>query len=446
MHKTQPKITVGILAREKLKFSLRPTFYDENKKAFPPGEYSATINNNKILIQSNAEKTFQAESFLLTPASPESFFELKEVTIGIGFHWEQKENQRFRGALKIIPENGKVRAINSIDLEEYLKSVISSEMSATSSPALLKAHAVISRSWLLAQIEKTKSLQTGGGLYQTSHETRDEIIRWYDREDHTNFDVCADDHCQRYQGITKIFSKKALQAVEETFGEVLMYEDKICDARFSKCCGGLTENFENVWEPVRHRYLTKVVDSEFGDTTCVDLRVEEEANAWIRNKPHAFCNTSDKKILSQVLPDFDQATSNFYRWKIEYTQKEISELIQKRSGIDFGEIIKLEAIKRGHSSRVIQLKITGTKKTLTVGKELEIRKWLSESHLYSSAFVVDHLDIQNGIPQKFVLTGAGWGHGVGLCQIGAAVMGEKGYSYNEILGHYFKGAELKKLY
>ncbi len=444
--KTQPKINVGILAGEELKFSLSHKFYDEDKLEFQAGDYTAILNDDKILIQSNAGKTIQSKSFLLTPASPESFFELKEVTIGIDFHWEQKENQRFRGALKIIAENGKVRAINIIELEEYLKSVISSEMSATGSPALLKAHAVISRSWLLAQIEKTKSLQTGGGLYQTSHETEDEIIRWYDREDHNNFDVCADDHCQRYQGITKIYSEKALQAVEETIGEVLGYEDKICDARFSKCCGGLTENFENVWEPVRHRYLTKVVDSEFGDTTCVDLRMEEEAETWIRNKPHAFCNTSDKRILSQVLPGFDQATSDFYRWKVEYAQKEMAEIIKERSGIDFGEIVKLEVVKRGHSSRIIQLKITGSKKTMTVGKELEIRKWISKSHLYSSAFVVDHLDIQNGIPQKFVITGAGWGHGVGLCQIGAAVMGEKGYSYKEILSHYFKEAELKKQY
>ncbi len=444
--KTQPKITVGILALAELKFSLSHVFYNESKTAFPAGDYNATINDNKIHIQSTTGKTIQAESFILSPDGAESFFELKEVIIGIGFHWEQKESQRFRGALKIIPEDGKVRAINIIGLEEYLKSVISSEMSATSSPALLKAHAVISRSWLLAQIDKTKSLKTGGGLYQTSYETGDEIIRWYDREDHTNFDVCADDHCQRYQGITKIYSDKALQAVEETTGEILSFDDKICDARFSKCCGGLTENFENVWEPLRHRYLTKVVDSESGDTTCVDLRIEEEAETWIRNKPQAFCNTNDKKILSQVLPGFDQATSDFYRWKVAYSQKEIAEIIKKRSGIEFGEIVKLEAVKRGHSSRIIQLKITGTKKTLTVGNELEIRKWLSKSHLYSSAFVVDHLHIQNGIPQKFVLTGAGWGHGVGLCQIGAAVMGEKGYSYKEILSHYFKEAELKKQY
>jgi len=444
--KNHPKIKVGITVQGELRFSLSHFYLSEKKEEFLPGDYTATVENKMVCLKDASGEKYYNKTFILSADKSSSFFELKNVTIGIDFHWEQQETQRFQGTLKLIPENGKVRVINIIDLEEYLKSVISSEMSATSSPDLLKAHAVISRSWLLAQIEKTKSIKTEGGLYQTSHESENEIVRWYDREDHVNFDVCADDHCQRYQGISKIHSEKALKAVEETFGEVLVFEDKICDARFSKCCGGLSENFENVWEPVRHKYLTKVVDSEFGDTTCVDLRNEDEAGLWIRNKPHAFCNTSDQKILTQVLPDFDQSTNDFYRWKVEYTQNEISEIIKKRSGIDFGEIIKLEAVKRGHSTRIIQLKIKGTKKTLIVGKELEIRKWLSNSHLYSSAFVVDHRQIENGIPQKIVLTGAGWGHGVGLCQIGAAVMGEKGYSYKAILNHYFRGAELKKIY
>ncbi len=442
----QPEIEVGIIAREQLEFKLECDFITEEKEKLPAGDYTAVLKNNRIVILTALGNEITGNLLKLSPEKPDSFFGLKNVIIGVGFHWEQQENQKFQGALKLIPEDGKVRAINVIGVEDYLKSVISSEMSATSSPELLKAHAVISRSWLLAQIEKTKSLKSGGGLYQTSHETDDEIIRWYDREDHTTFDVCADDHCQRYQGVTKIHSEKAFQAVEETRGEVLMFENKICDARFSKCCGGVSENFENVWEPVRHRYLTKVVDLEFGDTTCVDLRQEDEAELWIRNKPHAFCNTSNQKILSQVLPDFDQKTTDFYRWKVEYSQKELAELIKKRSGIDFGEIVKLEPVKRGHSSRLIKLKIIGTKKTLAVGKELEIRKWLSESHLFSSAFVVDHLDEKNGVPQKFVLTGAGWGHGVGLCQIGAAVMGEKGYSYKDILSHYFRDAVLKKGY
>jgi SpoIID/LytB domain protein len=320
----QPEIEVGIIAREKLEFKLDCNFISEEKEIFLAGNYFVLVKNNQIIVRTVSGEKFFENMLKLSPEKTDSFFELKNVIIGVGFHWEQQENQRFQGALKLIPENGKVRAINVIGLEDYLKSVISSEMSATSSPELLKAHAVISRSWLLAQIEKTKSLKTGGGLYQTSHETEDEIIRWYDREDHTTFDVCADDHCQRYQGISKIHSEKALKAVEQTRGEVMMYEGKICDARFSKCCGGVSENFENVWEPVRHRYLTKVVDSELGDTTCVDLRQEEEAELWIRNKPHAFCNTEDETVLSQVLPDFDQKTTDFYRWKMEYSQKELS--------------------------------------------------------------------------------------------------------------------------
>ena len=443
--KSQPQINVGIVACDELHFAFTGAFQYDHSEVHT-GEYTATIINDQVIVQDDSGAIIKSESFLFVPNSYNSIFELKNVTIGVNFHWEQQESQRFKGSLKLISEKGKVRAINVIDLGKYLESVISSEMSATGSLDFLKTHAVISRSWLLAQIEKTKSLKAGGGLYQTSQETDNEIIRWYDREDHQNFDVCADDHCQRYQGITKIHSEKALQAVAETKGEVLIYDDQICDARFSKCCGGLTENFENVWEETRHSYLTKVVDSEFGDTTCVDLRVEEEAELWIKNNPAAFCNTSDKKVLAQVLPDFDQKTTDFFRWKVEYSQPEISTIISEKSGIDFGEIIKLEALKRGHSARIIKLKITGTKKTLTVGKELEIRKWLSRSHLYSSAFVVEHQEIKDGIPQKFVLTGAGWGHGVGLCQIGAAVMGEKGYSYQAILNHYFKGAVLKNYY
>lgn len=441
----QPNITVGVMAEPEIEFSLSGNFLLKNKP-FNDGEYSAKIIGRQIIIKQKDNEIASGEEIILFAVDDKCSFELKDVTIGIDFHWEQQENQKFQGTLKLIAEGDKVRAINIVGLEAYLKSVISSEMSATSSPNLLKAHAVISRSWLLAQIDKSNTLKSADSNYETSTETEFEIIRWYDREDHDIFDVCADDHCQRYQGITKIHSEKALQAVEKTFGEVLISDNKICDARFSKCCGGLSENFENVWEPIRHKYLTKVVDSEFRDTTCVDLRVEEEADLWIRNKPHAFCNTTDQKILSQVLPDFDQTTTDFYRWRVEYSQQEISGLIKKRSGFDFGEIVKLEAVKRGHSSRIIKLKITGTKKTLTIGKELVIRKWLSESHLYSSAFVIDHLDIDDGIPQTIVLTGSGWGHGVGLCQIGAAVMGEKGYSYKEILNHYFRSAELTKLY
>jgi stage II sporulation protein D len=444
--KTQPIITVGILAEPEIRFLLCGKFRIGGKNV-SEGDFLAQVFGTEIFIKNDSDQRFFGIELDMIPLEKTCFFELKDVTIGIAFHWEQKENQQFRGGLKLVIEEGKIRCINVIRLEEYLKSVISSEMSATSSPELLKAHAVISRSWLMAQIEKSKKQLAQKKAYQTSLLSENELIRWYDREDHQLFDVCADDHCQRYQGITKIISGKVLVAVEETSGEVLVSDGQICDARFSKCCGGVTESFENAWEAEHHSYLVKITDNPF-DPADFDLNLQNESNAgkWIRNSPPAFCNTNDKKILSQVLPGFDQATTDFYRWKVEYSQTQLSELIKKRSGFDFGEILKLEPVHRGDSGRLIRLKITGTKKTLTVGKELEIRKWLSESHLYSSAFVADHLDIQDGIPQKIILTGAGWGHGVGLCQIGAAVMGEKGFSYKQILKHYFTGAGFKKLY
>ncbi len=440
----QPQLQVGIMAGEEISFVLEGNF--SCSAPFSGKVLKASVREEKIILTSESGEAATNNSFLFEPSSGQDSFLLKGVTIGIDFHWEQKEDQRFRGSLRLIIENGKVRAVNIVPLEEYLSSVISSEMSATSSPELLKAHAVISRSWVLAQIEKSKKLKEKATVYRTQQYSENEIIRWYDREDHSLFDVCADDHCQRYQGITKIISEKATRAIEATFGEVLMSENEICDARFSKCCGGLSENFENVWEPVLHSYLVMVQDKEKSEGPVPDLTNEIEADRWIRTNPQAFCNTTDRQILTQVLPDFDQSTSDFFRWKVIYTQKEISSLIREKTGIDFGQIIRLDPVERGVSARLIKLKITGTEKTLTIGKELEIRKTLSKSHLYSSAFVTDYLEEKNGIPQKFILTGAGWGHGVGLCQIGAAVMGEKGYSYKEILSHYFKETEIRKMY
>ncbi|MGV8095588.1 MAG: SpoIID/LytB domain-containing protein [Mangrovibacterium sp.] len=435
----QPSIQVGIMAAPEISFGLHGDFGSDirSNKTF-----HAALHGNEIILTTENRIKQTASEFYFRSSTETDFFLLMNVTIGIGFHWEQQEEQRFSGDLKLIIESGKVRAINIVPLEDYLRSVISSEMSAAGSLELLKAHAVISRSWLLAQIERSKRPQSKNSHTQN---TPDELIRWYDREDHTLFDVCADDHCQRYQGITKIISQKASDAIKATFGQILFGDHKICDARFSKCCGGISENFEHVWEPQPHSYLIRIRDTGTA-TPMPDLRIEEEAEKWIRSNPPAFCNTNDKRVLSQVLPDFDQVTSDFYRWQVTYSQKELSSLILKKTGIDFGEIISLEPVERGYSARLIKLKITGTKKTLILGKELEIRRALSTSHLYSSAFVVDHLDIQNGIPQKIVLTGAGWGHGVGLCQIGAAVMGEQGYSYQEILAHYFRNTILKKLY
>ena len=440
----QPKIYVGILTGSEIEFELNGEYLLCGEKIGGTKSFKASFYNQKILVNSSDNKVIvKRNEIIFEPVKPDSSLLLKNVTIGVDFHWEQKEDQEFRGGLKLILEEGKIRAINIVQIEEYLRSVISSEMSATSSPELLKAHAVISRSWLLAQVEKSKNVTDS---YKTSFESEIEITRWYDREDHANFDVCADDHCQRYQGITKIISDKALEAVDQTLGMVLMSEDEICDARFSKCCGGISENFELVWEPQKHAYLTSIVDAESKPEMVTDLRNEAEAENWIRSSPDVFCNTKNERVLRQVLPGFDQATSDFFRWKLSYSQNELSEIIKQRSRIDFGQIIKLVPVERGYSGRLVKLKIVGTKRSMIIGKELEIRRTLSSSHLYSSAFVVDHIDIQNEIPQQFVLVGAGWGHGVGLCQIGAAMMGEKGYSFHSILKHYFKGAELKKFY
>lgn len=430
----EPIITVGILSGQEIEFSFPETFVSM--------EISEAIGNQKVVYKDGMiywqDKSYRELSFSPKHNSAETFFELKEVTIGINFHWERKEAQRFKGSLKIIVENEKLTAINVIPIEDYLTSVISSEMSAAASPELLKAHAVISRSWLLNKwrIEKEESSQ----LLNSS-----QFIKWYDHEAHQHFDVCADDHCQRYQGITRASTPQAIEAVSTTRGEVLMYEGRICDARFSKCCGGAFEEFQNCWENVKHPYLVKQRDSKT-ETTLPNLQEEAEAEKWIRTSPTAFCNTQDKKILGQVLNNYDQETTDFYRWKVRYTQQELSELIRKRSGIDFGAIIDLIPVERGTSGRLVRLKIVGTLRTLTIGKELEIRRTLSPSHLYSSAFVIDKEGEDNGLPAHFTLTGAGWGHGVGLCQIGAAVMGEQGYVYKEILSHYYPGSTLERRY
>ena len=389
-----------------------------------------------------------SDEIIFEPQEPvsESFL-LRDVLIGVKFHWERREKQRFTHSLKLIKDNGNITAINIIPIENYLTSVISSEMSAKCSMAMLKATAVVSRSWLLSQIEKSKEIKKEHIDYHAGYKSEDEIIKWYDREDHKLFDVCADDHCQRYQGVTKVTSEAARKAVEQTAGIVLLENDEILDARFSKSCGGISESFENVWEPIKHPSLSKVYDYKFiTDDFDDDFTKEKNAIKWIKGNPPAFCNTDDPKILNQILLDYDQETKDFYRWQIEYTQEQISELIKRKSGIDFGLINDLIPVERGFSSRLIKLKIVGTNRTLTIGKELEIRRILSETHLYSSAFVVEKQGNKNDVPEKFILHGAGWGHGVGLCQIGAAVMAEQGYQFDEILIHYFKDAKLKKIY
>ncbi len=430
----------------KIEFELFGTFLCNGKEV--SGKHSITIDDfyKHPLLEAGGQ------SLTFTPKNEKTdVFELKDVTIGINFHWERKENQRFNGALKFIVEDGKLTAINVISIEDYLTSVISSEMSATASLELLKAHAVISRSWLLAKkTEEEKGVYNQSSsvcvIHTNEGTNNEEYIRWWDREDHTRFDVCADDHCQRYQGITRASTEKVRQAVNETRGQVLTFNNKICDARFSKCCGGVMEEFQNCWDDVKHPYLRKERDSK-NEFLVPELWQEDEAQSWIRSSPSAFCNTKDKNVLAQVLNNYDQETTDFYRWRVEYTQDEIAELILRRSGVDYGQILDLLPIERGTSGRLIRMKIVGSKRTKTIGKELEIRRTLSNSHLYSSAFVVDKEYTDNtAIPAKFILTGAGWGHGVGLCQIGAAVMGNEGYSYNQILLHYYIGATIDTLY
>ncbi len=441
----QPKLKIGIMSEVEIALCFNGEYSSSAKGITYFGNQNVRLENNQILLNG---LPMQGDELLFEPVDKKNgSFELKDVTIGVQFHWERKEDQLFKGALQFLTENNKLVAINILPLEDYLISVISSEMSATSSLELLKAHAITSRSWLIAQVVKGKELRRAREKYQTIFETGEEYIRWWDREDHALFDVCADDHCQRYQGITRQTSPLVEKAVKETAGLVLMSDGQVCDARFSKSCGGVTETFEQVWEPIIHSYLPTLYDynekvSEIG----LKLTEESSAEKWIRSAPAAFCNTTDHKVLSQVLNDYDQETVDFYRWKVSYTQSEIAELIKRKTGIDFGNIISLNPIQRGHSGRIIKLEIVGTLKTMVYGKELQIRKILSNSHLYSSAFVVDRHDITNGIPAQFILTGAGWGHGVGLCQIGAAMMGEKGYSHEAILKHYFVGAELRRAY
>jgi SpoIID/LytB domain protein len=436
----EPEISVGIVNAQEIHFALNGNFFAKGETVC--GDQVVCFQEGGINWNGNLyrELTF-------TPQDDLNSFSLYDVTIGLNYHWERQETQVFSGTLRLVVDEDKIVAINILPVEDYLTSVISSEMNANSSLELLKAHAVVSRSWLFAQIEKRKALRGKDEGFFSFIKTKEEYIRWYDREDHTIFDVCADDHCQRYQGITKATNSTVAEAVQATRGRLLMYGKKICDARFSKCCGGATEEFEYCWEDKHYPYLTSVRDAEEEENLSFpDLTKEEEAEHWIRKAPKSFCDTHDKKILSQILNNYDQETTDFYRWKVRYTQTELAELIRTKTKSDYGDIIDLIPVQRGPSGRICKLKIVGTLKTLTIGKEMEIRRTLSDSHLFSSAFVVDKGEIKEGIPQWFLLSGAGWGHGVGLCQIGAAVMGEKGYSYEEILLHYYKGAEIRKFY
>jgi len=437
--KEEPIVSVGIVSASKLLFSLNaPYTVCDSQRC---GKQVVELSEGRILWENALY-----DELLFEPTDAQSSFTLEDVTIGVNFHWERKEAQTFLGKLRFIVEDNNICAINELPVETYLTSVISSEMRATSSLELLKAHAVISRSWLLAQMEQRKAENNNADKQPSFFKTDEEIVRWYDREDHKRFDVCADDHCQRYQGITKAANKHVVEAIQQTAGEILTSHGEICDARYSKCCGGAVEEFQYCWENIKKPYLQALPDTLPDTTPLPDLTDEAVARQWILSSLDAFCNTTDQKVLSQVLNDFDQETTDFYRWSQTYSQAEIKQLLEEKLEVQFGDIIDLVPLSRGKSGRIYRLKIIGKERTLIIGKELEIRRALSKSHLYSSAFIVEKADIKDGVPQKFIIKGAGWGHGVGLCQIGAAMMGKQGYRYEEILLHYYKGAEITKAY
>jgi len=439
--KQEPIVSVGIVSGDEIRFQLNGTYTIGNKEV--TGKQIVKFKGGQILWDSAAY-----QELCFTPQNDDISFTLEDVTIGVDFHWERKEAQTFLGKLRFVVDGDKLWAINELPVERYLASVISSEMSATSSLELLKAHAVISRSWLLVQMRRRKTIEMGIQTASAPVKVSDEEgVVWYDSDAHTLFDVCADDHCQRYQGITKATSPHVEEAIKATRGQLLMNGKEICDARFSKCCGGISEEYEYCWDNTHKPYLLSVVDNApLGTAPTIDLTDEKTAQEWILSSPEAFCNTKDAAVLGQVLNNYDQETQDFYRWTVDFTQSELAELIRRKSGLDFGEIIDLQPLERGKSGRITRLKIVGTKLTRIIGKELEIRRTLSESHLYSSAFVVERSEVVNGVPQHFRLIGAGWGHGVGLCQIGAAVMGEKGYRYDEILHHYYQTAAIEAQY
>ena len=437
--KEEPIVSVGIVSASKLCFSLNAPYTVCGSQRC--GKQVVELSEGRILWENALY-----DELLFEPTDAQSSFTLEDVTIGVNFHWERKEAQTFLGKLRFIVEDNNICAINELPVETYLTSVISSEMRATSSLELLKAHAVISRSWLLAQMEQRKAENNNVEKQPSFFKTNEEIVRWYDREDHKRFDVCADDHCQRYQGITKAANKHVVEAIQQTAGEILTSHGEICDARYSKCCGGAVEEFQYCWENIKKPYLQALPDTLPDTTPLPDLTDEAVACQWILSSPDAFCNTTDQKVLSQVLNDFDQETTDFYRWNQTYSQAEVKQLLEEKLEVQFGDIIDLVPLSRGKSGRIYRLKIVGKERTLIIGKELEIRRALSKSHLYSSAFIVEKADIKDSVPQKFIIKGAGWGHGVGLCQIGAAMMGKQGYRYEEILLHYYKGAEITKAY
>lgn len=450
MIEREPVVAVGLMTGvESVVFELKGAFAHSSGEGLDGGSYRARPVNNDIEIVSEQDgRSFSASECRLTPAAAETAFVVRDVTIGIDFHWQRKQDQQFQGALRIkLGADGRLTVINEVPIEAYLIGVISSEMSANAHPELLKAHSVVSRSWLLAQMKPWKKERHKPSFAPQTIGGEKRLIRWYDQESHADFDVCADDHCQRYQGIAKATSATVHEAIRETFGHVLTSGEELCDARYTKSCGGMTESYDAAWEDAQFPYLAVSYDGEdFPAGFNLPLTDETNAERWIRNSPPAFCNANDTNILGKILPDFDQETMDFYRWRVTIAQDDLQELLRAKLGVDFGAVRKIEAVERGASGRIVRLRIVGEREQMAIGKELEIRRALSPSHLYSSAFVVDSEGMEGGAPAAFTLIGAGWGHGVGLCQIGAALMAERGYDFRRILEHYYRGSQLYGLY
>jgi len=442
MMTSEPVLAVGVIdGVPEVRGVLHGSFRTESGDSVT-GAFTARASAEDLRLAVEPVGTLRARGELKLSPLGEARAQILNVTIGVQFHWERTEAQTFQGAVRFRRRpDATLTLINDIALEQYLTSVISSEMSAESSLEFLRAHAITSRSWLVAMLDRRDDPLAQGKAGRI--ESPELIVRWYDRQDHDAFDVCADDHCQRYQGLTKIVSPVAAEAVASTRGVFLVHGGRVCDARFFKACGGRTEEFQNAWEDRPLAYLRSVTD---GPGELGPVSEETSARRWIESSPEAFCNTRDARLLKKILPSFDQETTDFFRWKVDYSRTELEVIIRQRSQIDFGDLLDLVPIQRGPSGRITRLKIVGRKRTVTVGKELEIRKWLSRSHLYSSAFIVGKVGPAGSPPERFVLRGAGWGHGVGLCQIGAAVMAERGYTAESIVKHYFRTAELTKLY
>ena len=437
-------IAVGVIDRkQQVDGHLKGNFFCEGAGVLS-GPFFARADSAEVVLLDEAYREVVRAPLVRLRAGRGSTFQLGRVTIGISFHWQREEDQTFEGDLVLVARaDGTLTAINMVRLEAYLASVISSEMSAAAPLEFLKAHAVMSRSWLIFQLV-SKDKKADPVAPQRCAVTLDgETVRWYGREEHDIFDVCADDHCQRYQGITKIVSRQAQDAVFKTSGTVLTFENEVCDARYYKACGGITESFPTAWEDIDVPYLRSITDAPCNRQP---VTTEEAAAQWILSCPEAYCNTADEELLAAILPGFDQETKDFFRWHVEYRREDLEKILRQKSGLDFGTLAAIVPLQRGPSGRICRLKIMGSQREMIVGKELEIRRWLSPTHLYSSAFFVETAEGSDGNVEKFVFRGAGWGHGVGLCQIGAAVMASKGFSAGEILRHYFPGTELKRLY